>query len=194
MGKGGKRTTPLVLTLELAYRSTDEQQSSSNMLSATQPGYQRPRADALARRSQQPSNGMPPPSPALVRHGSKQRRGPQAGGSGLGTPSSAGNHAGIPAPSPTMQRRMSQQQNHPYATTTGAIHSTSDYRGTMGDEGYTNGGAYGRNSPMMASQVGATPATVSAVRAQGDIGLDQAEQQQQPEPSTLWKILTCKCG
>ncbi|KZV81346.1 kinase-like protein [Exidia glandulosa HHB12029] len=112
--------------------------------------------------------GIPPPSPALVRHGSRRKSPLESPALQSGSlPTSAAAHVGIPAP-----RRQSQ------------LPPTGD--------------AYGRSSPMVSSVGGGgAPPVVSDVRATGQWnGNDQQyyQQQDKEEPSTLWKILTCRCG
>lgn len=125
--------------------------------------------DSERRRSQ-----VVPPSPALVRHGSKQRKIPAAltpgGGTGQVTPHSAAAQVGVPVGS----------GRHPYAN------NGYDY---PQDEGYNS---YGRASPM----VSAAPPAVSNVRAQGGNGGvagDYGREEEAPK-LTLFRILTCRCG
>lgn len=150
--------------------------------------------------SQTGGAGVLPPSPALVRHGSKQRALPGAPG-GITTPgqitpmSSAGAHMDVPIG--TMQRRMSQQHSaqHPYAS---AGHESYAREQTV-EEYSASQQAYGRASPMV-STVGAAPPALSNVRAQGgEVGVSnggdyQGQGEAEPPKSTLWKILTCRCG
>ncbi|TFK55102.1 CK1/CK1/CK1-G protein kinase [Heliocybe sulcata] len=148
------------------------------------------------RRASQVGN-IVPPSPALVRNGSKQRKIPAAltpgGGNtpGQGTPLSAAAQIGVPVGS---QNRTSQAQ-HPYATAPGYDFA----RPETADESY--GGQqqpYGRASPMVSS-VGAAPPAVSNVRARAgdvgvsrDLGYNQDGEAAQPK-SSLWRVLTCRC-
>ncbi|KIY43570.1 CK1/CK1/CK1-G protein kinase [Fistulina hepatica ATCC 64428] len=125
-----------------------------------------------------------PPSPALVRHGSKQRKIPNALTPGGVTPRSAAAQVNVP-----VGTRNSSQ--HPYAS--GGVY---DYRD--GDEQYSAPQQpYGRASPMVPS-VGAAPPAVSDVRATrtGDVGMAgpyTGDADGVPK-NTLWKILTCRCG
>jgi casein kinase 1 len=159
--------------------------------------------DEQRRRSQQPSAQVPPPSPAVVRHGSK-RRSPNAllaVGSGTGsatTPQSGAAHVNIPAPgmgmstNPNVARRLSQQQGHPYANVS---NGGSGIGGGIGDDAY---GAYPRASPMAPS---AAPPALSSIRAiGGEAGIasrDGYDQQMldrdPPKPPLLMRILTCRC-
>lgn len=183
-------------------------QQPSLLAASNQQGASRQRTDQVraAHRAsqQQPGAGLPSPSPALVRQGSKQRKVPTAltpGNGNIGggtTPNSAAAHMGVPAPSPG--RRLSAQpvQQHPYANSTGAVLSPSDYRGAGGDDFYA--GVHGRTSPMVSSVGAATPPALSNVRARGgEIGVANAEYDAQqnggehPKPS-IWRILTCRCG
>ncbi|TDL24857.1 kinase-like protein [Rickenella mellea] len=144
------------------------------------------------RRSTQPG-GIGPPSPALVRHGSKQGRKipsplqPTGGVGGSNTPQSAAAQVGIAAPgsSPAaaaaqmIGRRISQNPTAGTGTASGQ-YLGADYahgRGMGTEESYPGGGAYGRTSPMV-STVGGTggigmpaPPALSGVRARGgDVG------------------------
>ena len=94
------------------------------------------------------------------------------------------------------QRRMSQQASasHPYAS---AGYDT--YGRERVDDYSASQQPYGRASPMVSS-VGAAPPALSNVRAVGgEVGVANGGEfhgQQEPEQpkSTLWKILTCRCG
>ena len=146
------------------------------------------------RRASQQGAGVVPPSPALVRHGSKQRKVPAAlapGGvnvSGQYTPHSAAAQVNVPIGTP--QPRSSAQ--HPYASVTGGY----DYN----DDNFVTQQQYGRVSPMVSS-VGAAPPALSNVRARGgDIGVSHGGEYQAqdiddtPKPNILVRILTCRCG
>jgi casein kinase 1 len=150
--------------------------------------------DADRRRSQAGAGNPVPPSPALVRHGSKQQRIPvvlvPGGGNSPGpvTPLSAAAQVNIAVGTPT--RRTSQQ--HPYANLAAGGY---DYPRQEGDESYVGQEAYGRASGMVSS-VG--PPVVTAGRARAtDIGIlngqgipgDGDGEHHKP---TLWKILTCR--
>ncbi|KAF8573168.1 CK1/CK1/CK1-G protein kinase [Ramaria rubella] len=176
---------------------------STNLVAASnQQGAPRTRADQVRaghRTSQQASgNNVNPPSPALIRHGSKQRKTPgglSPGGGGM-TPNSATAHIGVPA-----ARRLSaqpQSQPHPYATSTGAMLSPSEYgRGGTGEDSYQGGTPYGRTSPMVSSVGAATPPALNHVRAQGGvIGVNEngGDGHGETPKSSLWRILTCRCG
>jgi casein kinase 1 len=146
------------------------------------------------RRSQ--GGNIVPPSPALVRHGSKQRRVPAAltpGGNTPGqfTPHSAAAQVNIPIGTP--QRASAQ---HPYANpSTGGY----DYGREVGDDVYAIQQQYGRASPMVSS-VGAAPPAISNVRAQGgNTGISHGDGYNGQDvddvhlkPSFL-RILTCRC-
>jgi len=143
--------------------------------------------------SQMGPGGVIPPSPALVRHGSKQRKIPAALSPGSGntpgqvTPLSAAAQINVPVMTP-LPGRNSQVGAHPYANAPGGY----EYGG---NESY-RGQQYGRASPMVPS-VGAAPPAVSQVRARGDLGVpadDFHGQGGEPSKSSLWKILTCRCG
>lgn len=152
--------------------------------------------DPRRRISQQGPGGVTPPSPALVRHGSKQQQGRKIpnslvpGGTVGSTPQSAAAQVGIaPASAQHMQRRVSQQPSstqHPYATA----------RDQM-DNSY-----YGpQDSSRMVSSVGPAAPALSNVRARGgDVGVangagyEGQEEQEPAKPPLLIRILTCRCG
>jgi len=167
-------------------------QIQNSGLIATNPHDQRRREprDTDRRRASQAGN-IVPPSPALVRHGSKQRKVPNALTPGAGnspghlTPHSAAAQVNVPVGA-------RGGAGHPYAN---AATAGYDYgRDGAGDE-Y---GQYGRASPMVSS-VGAAPPAISNVRARGgDVGVSRdgqynGQDEEQPKP-TLLRILTCRCG
>jgi casein kinase 1 len=145
--------------------------------------------------SQAGPGGVIPPSPALVRRGSKQRKIPAALTPGSGntpgqvTPLSAAAQINVPVATP-IPGRSSQGGAHPYAS---AAPGGYDYGG---DESY-RGQQYGRASPMVPS-VGAAPPAISPVRVRGDVGASHGEDFRSPglevPKSSLWRILTCRCG
>jgi len=135
------------------------------------------------RRSQGGAGGnVVPPSPALVRHGSKQRRIPAAL-----TPSSA-NFPGQATPRtdvaqvnvPVTGQRISS--HHPYANQSPA--EDDRYGQTQ----------YGRTSAMVPAS--AVPPAISNIKAAGiSQGADYHGHDDldiPPKPS-LWRILTCRC-
>jgi len=138
------------------------------------------------RRSQAQPGNVVPPSPALVRHGSKQRKVPAVLTPGQLTPHSAQAQVHIPI-------GRNQPTQHPYAT--GGIGAGYEY--AQQHEQYKNQPQqpYGGTSPMIAS-VGAAPAAVSNIRAPGanaGVGQDyQQEPESEPKPTFL-RILTCRC-
>lgn len=158
--------------------------------------------DDRRRASQAGGQGVVPPSPAMVRNGSKQQRDipnvltPGAGtGPAQGTPMSAAAQVGVPIGTPN--RRMSQQASasHPYANAGYDSYGREDYSASQQAQ-------YGRTSPMV-STVGAgaapVPPAVSNVGAmRGDVnvsgGADYHGQQEERPKLTLWKIITCSCG
>ncbi|KAG1754588.1 kinase-like protein [Suillus lakei] len=157
------------------------------------------RRDADWRRTSQ-TGGVNLPSPALVRHGSKQRRVPNALTPGAGnapggtaTPLSAAAQINVPISTPQNRSNNVGAQQHPYANVV-----TGDYGWDAGDEPYGSQ-AYGRASPMV-STVGAAPPAISTVRAHGnEAGVSRGEDYRQdddpPQPkSSIWRILTCRCG
>lgn len=129
------------------------------------------------RRSQ---GGVVPPSPALVRNGSKQRKGPIAGQL---TPHSGAAHVNVPVPN-----RHSAVQQHPYANAGGY-----DYGAV--DDPYRNQ-PYGRASPMLPNANPVPPALSSARARGGESGVagdfNQHMEEPTPKPSLL-RILTCRC-
>lgn len=149
------------------------------------------------RRSQ--AGPVVPPSPALVRHGSKQRKIPAAlvpgGGNMPGqlTPHSGAAQVNVPVGS---QQRGSTQ--HPYANaiTPGGY----DYGRDGGEEGYVTQQQqqYGRASPMV-STIGIAPPAVSQVRARGgEAGVAHGaeyngQDHDTPPKPTFIRILTCRC-
>lgn len=158
------------------------------------------RRDADWRRASQ-TGGVNPPSPVLVRHGSKRRvpnaLTPGAGNApgGTATPLSAAAQINVPISTPQNRSSNVGAQQHPYANVV-----TGDYGWDAGEEPYGSQ-AYGRASPMV-STVGAAPPAISAVRAHGnEAGVSRGEdyrQQQDDDPpqpkSSIWRILTCRCG
>jgi len=156
------------------------------------------------RRASQVGGTPVPPSPALVRNGSK-RQVPAAltpgGTPGQGTPMSAAAQIDIPVGTPN--RRISQQPStsHPYAATGGNYDSFGRQERTMDEYSASQQAQYGRASPMV-STVAAAPPALSPVRAVGGEtgaanGGEYGQQQQHPEErpkNTLWQILTCRCA
>ncbi|KAF8350554.1 CK1/CK1/CK1-G protein kinase [Amanita rubescens] len=129
------------------------------------------------RRSQGGANVVPP-SPALVRHGSKQRKIPAALTPGAGsqaTPRTDVAQINIPISA----QRISA--HHPYANA-----------GVADDDAFAQP-HYSRASPMIPSAV---PPAVSNVKAAGiSQGADyhgHDDMNMSPKPS-LWRILTCRC-
>ncbi|KAJ7063416.1 kinase-like protein [Mycena amicta] len=166
-------------------------QIQSSGLVAGGGGDQRRRGDnrdTERRRASQTAN-IVPPSPALVRHGSKQRKVPNAltpgGGNSPGqlTPHSAAAQVNVPVGSRGGQ--------HPYANAAsgGFDYPADDYGGQH----------YGRASPMVSS-VGAAAPAISNVRARGgDVGVSRdgqynGQQEDEQPKGGLIKILTCRCG
>lgn len=149
--------------------------------------------DPDRRRSQ--AGNIIPPSPALVRHGSKQRRVPSglapggANASGQYTPHSTSAQVNVPVGTPHPNGQ------HPYANA-----GTGGYEyGRDVDDSYGGQQQYGRASPMVSS-VGATAPAVSNVRARGgDAGVSHGDgydgqnvDEVTPKPSFL-RVLTCRC-
>ncbi|KAI1795903.1 CK1/CK1/CK1-G protein kinase [Ganoderma leucocontextum] len=162
---------------------------------ATPQQYDSRRAERAARddrrRASQAGNPVIPPSPALVRAGSKSRH-PMALSPALGgNPNmSAEAQVNVPVAGP----RLSQQQqgvSHPYANTAYDTYGREEYSATQQP--------YGRASPMV-SNTGAAPPALSNVRAMGgEVGVANGgdfhgQQEAEPPKNILWKILTCRCG
>ena len=156
---------------------------------------ERPR-DGEWRRTSQGNPQVIPPSPALVRHGSKQRRVPNAltpGGGGAIPGQTTPLSAQVNVPISTPQNRMSYTgaPQHPYANATPGM----DYGN---DEAYSNL-PYGRASPMVSTL--AAPPAISNVRARGnEVGVSQGDEYhdqngdaQEPK-SSFWRLITCRCG
>src|SRR6267154_4175958 len=108
------------------------------------------RRDADWRRASQ-AGGVNPPSPALVRHGSKQRRVPNAlipgtgNTPGVSTPLSAAAQINVPISTPQNRSNHVSAQQHPYANVV-----TGEYGWDAGDEPHGSQ-AYGRASPMVST-------------------------------------------
>ncbi|KAG5354023.1 bifunctional choline kinase/ethanolamine kinase cki1 [Termitomyces sp. Mn162] len=160
------------------------QNGSSPLIPQMQPGLQDRRRDREPDRRRSQAGNVIPPSPALVRHGSKRRANPLAPG-GISSP-------GQYTPHTTAQVNVPLGTGHPYANpSTGGY----DY-----DDGFGTQQAYGRASPMVSS-IGVAPPALSSVRARaGEAGISHGDgyngQQQiddiQPK-SSFFRILTCRC-
>ncbi|CAK5277658.1 unnamed protein product [Mycena citricolor] len=132
-----------------------QQVQNAGLVTGNEPRRREQRDSDQRRRSSQQGAGVAPPSPALVRHGSKQRKVPSAL-----TPGQTGAR-GTP--------------QHPYAN---AGYSGEDF----GNSQQQQPQQYGRASPMMSSTA---PPAVSTVRAQGgDVGLSQ-DQDEPPKSSLI---------
>ncbi|EKM55451.1 uncharacterized protein PHACADRAFT_256083 [Phanerochaete carnosa HHB-10118-sp] len=149
--------------------------------------------------------GVLPPSPAMVRQGSRQqqsRQVPQALLPGSGnapgqvTPLSAAAHVDVPVGSSNRRTSQPGTPQHPYANA--GYDSYGRGENTVEEYSATQQ-QYGRASPMVSS-VGAAPPAVSNVRAMGGEhgianGGDFHGQTTEERPkNTLWQILTCRCG
>lgn len=139
--------------------------------------------------------GVAPPSPALVRHGSK-RRGPAGTPTatpGQGTPLSAAAHVNVPISTPQNRASHISAAQHPYANATSGV----DYPQEPNEDSYI-AQAYGRGSPMIST---VAPPAISNVRAQGnEVGASQGVEEYREQDgdiaqpkSTFWQILTCRC-
>nr|VWO98624.1 Ras-like protein Rab7 [Ganoderma boninense] len=166
-----------------------------NAPATPQQQYDSRRAERAARddrrRASQAGNPVIPPSPALVRAGSKSRH-PMALSPGLGGNPNMSAEAQINVS--VTQPRLSQHQqgaSHPYANAGYDSYPRDEYSATQQP--------YGRASPMVSS-VGAAPPALSNVRAMGgEVGVANGgdfhgQQEAEPPKNTLWRILTCRCG
>ncbi|KAG6888896.1 hypothetical protein C0992_007220 [Termitomyces sp. T32_za158] len=163
---------------------------SSPLIPQMQPGLQDRRRDREPDRRRSQAGNVVPPSPALVRHGSKRRANPLVPG-GISSPGQYTPHSATP------QLNVPLGTGHPYAhPSTGGY----DYARDGVDDGYGAQQPYGRASPMVSS-IGAAPPAISNVRARaGETGISHGDgyngQQQiddiQPK-SSLLRILTCRC-
>ncbi|KAG6868708.1 bifunctional choline kinase/ethanolamine kinase cki1 [Termitomyces sp. T159_Od127] len=163
---------------------------SSPLIPQMQPGLQDRRRDREPDRRRSQAGNVVPPSPALVRHGSKRRTNPLTPG-GISSPGQYAPHSTTP------QLNVPLGTGHPYANpSTGGY----DYARDGVDDGYGTQQPYGRASPMVSS-IGVAPPAVSNVRARaGEAGISHGDgyngQQQiddiQPK-SSFFRILTCRC-
>ena len=151
------------------------------------PQVQQPdrRRDQDRRRSG--AGNVVPPSPALVRHGSKGRKGPN----GVpGTPTGQYMPPSAVAQMNAPNRMSGAPHQHPYASAGGYDYATTDE--PYGQQQYRGA------SPMLPSA--AVPPAVSNIRAHaGEAGVSQTgdfNQQQiheEPPKPSLLRILTCRC-
>ncbi|KAF5358336.1 hypothetical protein D9756_001404 [Leucocoprinus leucothites] len=163
-------------------------QGQNTILNQMQSGTDRKRDTREDRRRSQ--GPVVPPSPALVRHGSKSRKIPPAlvpGAAGHQTPQSGAAQVNVPVSQPT-------RGPHPYANAV-----NGGYEGYDVANASFNAQQYPRASPMLPS-VGAVPPAVSQVRAQaGQTGVSHGgdhhgqDLDEPPRKNTLLRILTCRC-
>ncbi|KAM6500374.1 kinase-like protein [Amanita muscaria] len=163
------------------WEASVQNQSSQGQNAAGVPERRRDQRDDR-RRSQGGAGGnVVPPSPALVRHGSRQRRIPAAL-----TPSN-GNFQGHVTP-----RTDVAQVNVPVGTQRISAHHPYATPSPIEDDGYEP--QYGRTSAMVPAT--AVPPAVTNVKvagvAQGADYQDHDDLDMPPKPS-LWRILTCRC-
>jgi casein kinase 1 len=153
------------------------------------------------RRASQQPGAIAPPSPVHVRPSPKPRKVPAAltpgGGSpGQLTPHSTTAQVNVPIGTPGIaQKHRSSQMNpqHPYANASGGF----DYGRDVAEDNYAQ--QYGRASPMVSTAGAAAPPALNHVRARaGDVGVsnggDYHGQDGEQPGSSLWRILTCRCG
>ena len=111
---------------------------------------------------------------------------------------SPSNGAYMGPPSPALVRNGSARRKSPLDLSQGSLPNSAAAHIGVPAAG-TSESQYGRASPMIpgGSSVAIAQPVVSEVRAQGE-GYDAYAQQhghpQEQQPSTLWKILTCRCG
>jgi len=130
-----------------------------------------------------PTQSTPvPPSPALVRHGSKKGQSPVP----LLVPNNIHNGSGQLTPlSGVAQVNISITPNRPPG-------QQSSY--DIGEESYIANQTYDRASPMV-STIQNPPALLSANRPSGFQNGGISEQDEGDPPKfSLWRILTCKCS
>ncbi|KAF8643890.1 hypothetical protein AX16_008906 [Volvariella volvacea WC 439] len=139
--------------------------------------------DGVRRASQ--GGNIIPPSPALVRHGSKRKAPgvivPTASGSALNPPQSAVAQVSVPLGS--SQPRTPQ---HPYANATGPGYD-------VGDDTYATQQQYGRASPMVSSMAPPQPG-INTRPQPGVLHGPEHDPEDVPPKSSLFRILTCRCG
>jgi len=169
------------------WEASPGQQGQNTVLNQIQAGADRKRDTREDRRRSQ-AGPVVPPSPALVRHGSKSRKIPPAlvPGAGQQAASSGAAQVNVPASQP--------RGTHPYANAANGVYEDYD----VGNASH-NAQQYPRASPMSPS-VGAVPPAVSQVRAQaGQTGVSHGgdyhgqDMDEPPRKNTLFRILTCRC-
>ena len=142
------------------------------------------------RRSQQAQIGMIPPSPALVRHGSKHgAKVPAALTPGQLTPHS------VQAQVPIVNNQRSPGITHPYAAAgIGLGHEYSQHQDHFKNAPLAQSQPYGRQSPMVPSFAGQSPVLGGVRVAENTGGIGQDYQHADPPPKPfLLRILTCRC-
>lgn len=147
------------------------------------------RKDRGVKRRSQVQQGMVPPSPALVRHGSKHGvRLP-----GQLTPHSAQAQVNISIGN----NQRAAGITHPYAAAgIGVGHEYSQHHEQFKNPALVQQQPqpYGRQSPMVPSFAGQIPAMHSVRVAENMGGIGQDYQLTDPPPrSTFFRILTCRC-
>ena len=143
------------------------------------------------RRSQVQGTNAVPPSPALVRHGSKHRKIPAV--LTPGQPTAFTPHppqAHIPI---GVNRANGQQHQHPYAVAAGI---GAGYEYAQHNEPYKPQ-AYGRASPMVSSMAPVAVSNVHVRAMGGETGVSQDYNGQdfgdEPTKPLLSRIFTCRC-
>lgn len=144
------------------------------------------------RRRSQAQMGMVPPSPALVRNGSRHgAKVPAALTPGQLTPHSAQAQVHIPV----ISNQRSPGIAHPYAAAgIGVGHEYSQHQEHFKNSALAQPQPYGRQSPMVPSFAGQSPALRGVRVAENTGGIGQDYQQADPPPKPfLLRILTCRC-
>ena len=138
------------------------------------------------RKNDVPMQGAPvPPSPALVRHGSKKGHSP--GNLLLPNNDSLEGPGQLTPLSGVAQINVSITPNRP----PGQQHSGYDF----GEESYLGNQTYDRASPMVSTiQNPPAPLTANHQAAPLQNGGIPEQEENEPPKFSLWKILTCKCS
>lgn len=151
-----------------------------------------PRREGERRRSQ--GGNVVPPSPALVRHGSKQRKVPAAltpGATPGATTPAYSTAAKVNVPVGTHQPHQGGQ--HPYASANPQGYETSDARDRSHSQRPEQ--PYGYASPMISNGGPAPPAFNKgpAIGEASNPGDNYAQHDAEPPKPSLLRILTCRC-
>ncbi|KAH8915253.1 kinase-like protein [Atractiella rhizophila] len=179
-GKGWEAgpSTSAILSSSQAYNDRHHRQSGL----PRDRDRERERAERHAQRASQQGGAVVPPSPALVRHGSKGAR-----NSKVGQPGSNVAVAGVPAPT---KRQSGQSQGlHPYATQQGSYSDTYDASYSRGQGRMTPPGLSPRAGPAQQREE-----VVGQTNGNEFMDQDDGQNGQQGGGFNLVKFLTCRCG